>query len=75
MDNNSNPFTPAVNLVFALEESLKMMQEEGLENIFQRHEKHKLAVSNAIQALNLKLFANNKSVSYTHLTLPTSHLV
>ena len=63
LNNNSNPYTPAVNLVFALEESLKMMQEEGLENIFQRHEKHKLAVSNAIQALNLKLFADNNSLS------------
>ena len=50
-------------MVFALEESLKMMQEEGLKNIFQRHEKHKLAVSNGIQELNLKLFANNKSLS------------
>ena len=39
------------------------MQEEGLENIFQRHEKHKLAVSNAIQELNLKLFADNNSLS------------
>ena len=63
LHNNSNPYTPAVNLVFALEESLKMMQEEGLENIFQRHEKHKLAVSNAIQALNLKLFADKNSLS------------
>ena len=63
LKNNSNPYTPAVNLVFALEEALKMMQEEGLENIFRRHEKHKLAVSNAIQELNLKLFANIKSLS------------
>ena len=63
LDNNSNPYTPAVNLVFALEESLKMMQEEGLDNIFQRHEKHKLAVSNAIEALNLQLFANRESLS------------
>jgi len=63
LHNNSNPYTPAVNLVFALEESLKMMQEEGLENIFIRHEKHKLAVSNAVKALNLKLFANSQSLS------------
>ena len=27
---NSNPYTPAVNLVFALDEALKMMREEGL---------------------------------------------
>ena len=59
----SNPFTPAVNLVFALEESLNMMKEEGLENIFNRHNKHKLAVSNAMIAMNLNLFADDKSLS------------
>ena len=61
--NNSNPYTPAVNLVFALEESLKMMQEEGLHNIFKRHEKHKLAISKAIKKLHLKLFANEEALS------------
>jgi NAD-reducing hydrogenase large subunit len=61
--SNSNPYTPAVNLVFALDEALKMMKEEGLENIFQRHNKHKLAMSNAAKALNLKLFANEKYLS------------
>ena len=59
----SNPFTPAVNLVFALEESLNMMKDEGLENIFLRHERHKLAISNAMLALDLKLFADDKSLS------------
>ena len=61
--NNSNPYTPAVNLVFALDEALKMMREEGLDNIFFRHNKHKLAMSNAIKALNLKLFADEKHLS------------
>jgi len=60
---NSNPYTPAVNLVFALDEALKMMREEGLDNIFQRHNKHKLAMSNAVKALNLKLFADEKYLS------------
>ncbi len=60
---NSNPYTPAVNLVFALDEALKMMKEEGLNNIFKRHEKHKLAISNAAEILNLKLFANRDSLS------------
>ena len=61
--SNSNPYTPAVNLVFALDEALKMMREEGLDNIFLRHNKHKLAMSNAAKALNLKLFANEKYLS------------
>jgi len=57
---NSNPYTPAVNLVFALDEALKMMREEGLDKIFFKHNKHKLAVSNATKALNLELFADEK---------------
>jgi len=61
--NNSNPFTPAVNLMFALDEALKMMKEEGLENIFQKHERHKRAISEAVKKLNLKLFANENSLS------------
>ncbi len=61
--NNSNPYTPAVNLFFALDESLKMMKEEGLDAIFQRHEKHKQAVSEAAKILNLELFADENHLS------------
>jgi len=61
--NNSNPFTPSVNLMFALDESLKMMREEGLPNIFKKHERHKQAIAEAAKKLNLKLFADEKSLS------------
>ena len=61
--SNSNPYTPAVNLVFALDEALKMMRKEGLDNIFLRHNKHKLAMSKAMKALNLKLFADENYLS------------
>jgi len=61
--SNSNPYTPAVNLIFALDEALQMMKEEGLNNIFLRHNKHKLAMSNAVKVLNLKLFADEKYLS------------
>jgi len=61
--NNSNPFTPSVNLMFALDEALKMMKEEGLENIFQKHDRHKRAISEAAKKLNLKLFASENSLS------------
>ena len=63
LESNSNPYTPAVNLIFALDESLKMMKNEGLENIFKRHNKHKLAISSAIKSLNLQLFAHEKYLS------------
>ena len=61
--SNSNPYTPAVNLIFALDESLKMMRDEGLDTIFKRHERHKLAVSEAAKILNLTLFADEKHLS------------
>ena len=39
------------------------MKDEGLEKIFNRHERHKLAVSKAAKALNLKLFADENHLS------------
>ncbi len=72
--SNSNPYTPAVNLVFALDEALKMMREEGLENIFLRHNKHKLAMSNAAKALNLKLFADEKYLSPSITAIKTEEI-
>ncbi len=54
---DSNPFTPAVNLYFALEAALQMMQAEGLENIFNRHARHKAATQAGMQAIGLNLFA------------------
>ena len=72
--SNSNPYTPAVNLFFALDEALKMMREEGLQNIFLRHNKHKLAMSNAIKALNLNLFANEKYLSPSVTAVKTGEI-
>ena len=55
--SDSNPFTPAVNLYFALEAALEMMQEEGLEAIVRRHDRHRRATSAAMRAIGLPLFA------------------
>ena len=57
VQKDSNPFTPSVNLYFALEAALTMMQEEGLEAIFKRHSRHRNATQAGMQALGLKLFA------------------
>jgi aspartate aminotransferase-like enzyme len=54
---DSNPFTPAVNLYFALEAALQMMQAEGLPAIVQRHERHRRATTAAMRAIGLPLFA------------------
>ncbi len=57
LSKNSTPFTPGVNLYFALEKALKMMHEEGLNSIFIRHSKHMKATQEAMKSLGLKLFA------------------
>jgi NAD-reducing hydrogenase large subunit len=56
VNKNSNPFTPAINLYFALEASLTMMQKEGLNNIFARHARHQKATQEGIKAMGLNLF-------------------
>ena len=73
LSNNSNPFTPSVNLMFALDEALKMMKEEGLENIFQKHERHKRAISEAAKKLNLTLFASEESLSPSITAIKTNN--
>ena len=54
---DSNPFTPAVNLYFALESALTMMQAEGLDAIFERHARHRAAAQAAMKAIGLPLYA------------------
>jgi aspartate aminotransferase-like enzyme len=57
LEKTDTPFTPAISLVVALRESLKMIKEDGLENIFVRHKKMASATRAAVKALGLELFA------------------
>lgn len=50
------PYTPAVSLFFALEEALKMIKEEGIENRIKRHRKLAKAVRTWALNAGLKLF-------------------
>lgn len=60
---NLTPFTPPINLYFALQAALKMMQKEGLEGIFARHDRHKRATQAAMKAIGLPLYAAEGSGS------------
>lgn len=57
LEKDDTPFTTAVSLVVALRESLKMMQQDGIENVFRRHKKMADATRMAMKALGLELFA------------------
>lgn len=62
---NQNPYTPAVSLIFALKESLDLINKEGLENVFKRHLILSRALREGIKALGLKLFAKESHASPT----------
>jgi len=50
------PYTPATNLLYGLREAISMLvYEEGLENVFCRHERHAEATRRAVQAWGLEL--------------------
>jgi aspartate aminotransferase-like enzyme len=57
LDKTDTPFTPAITLIIALCEALKMIKEEGLEKVFLRHGKMADATRLAVKAMGLELFA------------------
>jgi len=57
LDKNDTAFTPAISLVIALNQALKIMRQEGLEKIFSRHKKMADATRSAMKALGLELLA------------------
>lgn len=57
LEKSTTPFTPPVSLIIGLGEALKLMREEGLENIIKRHALLAEAARQGSEALGLKLFA------------------
>ena len=79
IENNKNgfyPYTPAVNLLYGLNESINMLLEEGLENVFARHARHAEATRIAVHAWGLEILAKNpveRSNSITAIMVPAGH--
>jgi alanine-glyoxylate transaminase/serine-glyoxylate transaminase/serine-pyruvate transaminase len=71
------PYTPATNLLYGLRESLKMLlEEEGLDNVFVRHQRHAEATRRAVRAWGLEVLAKNPaeySASLTAVLMPAGH--
>jgi alanine-glyoxylate transaminase / serine-glyoxylate transaminase / serine-pyruvate transaminase len=70
------PYTPATNMLFALRESLNMLREEGLQNVFRRHERHGEATRRAVKAWgleNVALDPKEYSNSVTAVYTPAGH--
>jgi alanine-glyoxylate transaminase/serine-glyoxylate transaminase/serine-pyruvate transaminase len=70
------PFTPATNLLFGLREALHMLDEEGLPNVFRRHQRHGEATRAAVQAWGLEILCEDPreySNSLTAVLMPEGH--
>ena len=70
------PSTPATNLLYGLRESLHMLREEGLDNVFARHDRHAEATRRAVRAWGLEVLCLNPeeySSSVTAVLLPSGH--
>src|SRR5512145_2774083 len=71
------PYTPATNLLYGLRESLTMLlDEEGLEAVFARHQRHAEATRRAVRAWGLEIFAldpREYSASLTGVLMPAGH--
>ena len=70
------PFTPATNLLYGLAEAINMLHEEGLENVFARHDRHAEATRRAVQAWGLEILCQEPkdySSSLTAVLLPEGH--
>ena len=71
------PYTPATNMLYGLAEALKMLlEEEGLDAVFARHQRHAEATRRAVRAWGLEVFAldaREYSASLTGVLMPAGH--
>ena len=70
------PYTPATNLLYALGEAIDMLHEEGLDNVFARHDRHAEATRRAARAWGLEILCKEPrhySSSLTALMMPAGH--
>jgi len=79
LSNNKNgyfPYTPATNLLYGLRESLAMLEEEGLQNVFARHARHAESTRRGVRAWGLEILCavpEEYSNSLTAVMMPAGH--
>src|SRR5436190_16512540 len=67
------PYTPATNMLHGLSESIDMLHEEGLDNVFARHDRHAEATRRAVRAWGLEILCRDPkyySPTITGVLLP-----
>lgn len=70
------PTTPSTNLLFGLEVALQMLEEEGMEAVFARHQRHAAATRAAVRAWGLEILCLDEryySPVLTAVVMPEGH--
>lgn len=65
---NQTPNTPAVYNLFAVDEALKMILEEGIENVYKRHEENTLKIIEGVKKMGLDIFPKEEKYASRTLT-------
>lgn len=74
--NGQTPYTPNTNLLYGLKEALKILKEEGLDNVFARHNRFGEATRAAVEAWGLEVLCTNEnehSPVLTAVVMPEGH--
>jgi len=69
-EGDDTPWTPAASLIIGLDIALRMIREEGIENVWKRHERMAHAIRAGLEALGLKLFSAHPSFAVTAACVP-----
>ncbi|MGH8938508.1 MAG: pyridoxal-phosphate-dependent aminotransferase family protein, partial [Actinomycetes bacterium] len=70
------PYTPATNLLYGLKVALRMLTDEGMPNVFARHQRHAAATREAVRAWGLEVLCADErehSGSLTAVLVPEGH--
>lgn len=70
------PYTPATNMLYGLNEAIDMLHEEGLPNVFARHQRHAVATRLAVNTWGLEVLCNKQgqeSGVLTAVLMPEGH--
>jgi alanine-glyoxylate transaminase/serine-glyoxylate transaminase/serine-pyruvate transaminase len=70
------PYTPATNLLYGLREALRILDEEGLPQVFARHQRHAEATRAAVRGWGLEILCADErehSGVLTAILLPDGH--
>jgi aspartate aminotransferase-like enzyme len=65
LEEDTTPFTPPLSLMYGLRESLNMLEEEGLPQVYRRHERLGRMARAGLRALGLRLLAREEDASPT----------